>query len=131
MKINICFLIISKKDKSTPLLACINENDKKFVPNYSFEESDYPDLFQFARNKFKDLSGLNAIDITGKGWVYLHICGSLVKNNELYIVYGVFIPETMVIKDTEWVSIFDLMQNDMMDVDVLPQLAYCFNAISR
>ena len=131
MKINVSFIVISKKQKSQPLLACINDGDKKFIPHFEFTQSDYPNIFEFARSKFKEISGLNAIDISGKGWVYLHVCGTIVKDNELYIVYGAIIPETMNVKNTEWISIFDLMQKDLIEHDLMSQLAYCFNSISR
>lgn len=132
MKINVSFLVISKKDKKTPMLACIKEEGKElFIPSFVFSESDYPDIFEFARNKFKEISGLNAIDITGKGWVYLHSTGSIVKDNELHIVYGSMIPETLNIKNCEWISIFEIMQKDFISHEVFSQLIYCFNSISR
>lgn len=132
MKINISFLIISKKDKKTPMVACVKEEGKDlFLPSFVFSENDYPNLFEFARSKFKEISGLNAIDITGKGWVYLHSTGSIVKDNELYIVYGAMIPETLSIANTEWTNIFEIMEKDLINHDTFSQLIYCFNSISR
>ena len=128
----ICFMLISKKDKKTPLISCIkDENEKYFLPTFDFTENDYPDLFSFTRNKFKEITKLNAIDLNGVGWVYLHMCGSLVKDNELHIVYGCIIPETFGLKNNEWISIIDILEKNLIEEQYLKQLVYCFNAISR
>ena len=128
----ICFMLISKKDKKTPLISCIkDENEKYFLPTFDFTENDYPDLFSFTRNKFKEITKLNAIDLNGVGWVYLHMCGSLVKDNELHIIYGAMIPETLNIKNTEWISIFEIMEKDFINHEIFSQLIYCFNSMSR
>ena len=131
MKINIAFLIISKKEKNVPYLACINDGNKKFIPNFEFTNDSYPDLFEYARNRFKDITQLNAINLDGIGWSYLHMCGTLVKNNELYITYGTMIPNTLNVKDCEWINIIEAMEKDFFEENVFKQLTYCFNDISR
>lgn len=132
MKINVSFLIVTKKDKKTPMLACIKESENLFfVPTFEFTNEDYPDLFGFVRKKFKEISGLNAIDITGKGWSYLHMAGSFIKNDILHIVYGTLIPETIKIDNSEWINLFEILEKDLVDNNIIQELLYCFNDISR
>lgn len=132
MKINISFMIISKNDKKNPLISCIkDEGDKYFLPTFEFTLNDYPDIFNFARKKFKEITNLNAIDINGVGWVYLHMCGSLIKNNELHIIYGCIIPETFGLKNGTWLNVIDVLEKNIIDEKYLKDLVYCFNSISR
>jgi len=128
MKINVSFIIICNRDKKN---SSISFSENNFIPTFEFTLNDYPDIFNFSREKFKEISNLKAFDIDGSGWVQLQPCGSIVKDNILHIVYGTLIPDSIQIKNCEWKSILDIMKNDSLNENITKQLLYCFNLILR
>lgn len=131
MSFRVSFLFCQDSNDNEPCIIFYkNEYNKYEIPTFEMPENEY-DVDKFVLNKFKEITGVNAIDKKGNGWINLFLTGTIVFNKKYSFVYTCKIPPQIKIENSSKIKMSTLLNSEDIEKDYLNEIIYSFNNIIR
>lgn len=129
MNLNISFLICTNENDKEPYIYFKkNDNQKYELPTFEMPDYEY-DVDKFVNSKFKEITGVEAVNKYGFGWINLFISGTIVFNKKYSYVYICKIPNLIKIECFEKIKMSNLLATNLFEKDYINQVVKCFNSL--
>jgi hypothetical protein len=127
MNLTISFLICRTDEGKEPsILFLKNKNGNYELPSFQMKDDEY-DVDEFVGRTFKSITGVQAIDKRGFGWINLFLSGTIVSNKKYSFVYMCNLPDVINVEIYEAVKMSSLLESENFEQDYISQVVHCFN----
>jgi hypothetical protein len=127
MNLTVSFLMCKTDDGKEPSIMFLkNKNGNYELPSFQMKDDEY-DVDEFVNTTFKSITGVQAIDKKGFGWINLFLSGTIVSNKKYSFVYMCKLPDIINTEAYEAIKMSSILESENFEENYISQVIYCFN----